>query len=102
MATNPCFRLLLAAAILSACANERLHADEPQAEGLPVPVKKPAELKFKHNSFTFVRVKYAPTGRPTTTGRWATDYPDSDRNLSARFAKDTGLKVDPDGKVLTL
>lgn len=103
MAANHYLRLLIAAAILSTFANERSPADEPTAEGLPGPIKKPAELKFKHDSFTFVRVKYTSQGRLAgASGRWATDYPDSDRNLSARFAKDTGLKIDPEGKVLTL
>jgi hypothetical protein len=66
-------------------------------------VKKPAELKFQHASFTFVRVKHSDNPAQGFRGaRWMTDYPDSDLNLSARFTKDTGLKSDPKGKVLSL
>jgi hypothetical protein len=70
-------------------------------DDVPRPVKKPAELKLRHDTFTFVRIRYS-----TQAGRrgmsWATDYPDSDINLTARVAADTGLKTDPKGKVLQL
>jgi hypothetical protein len=81
-------------------AVSRLTADEPPSKEFPAPVKKPAELKFQHPSFTFVRVKHSAFG--LRRGSWMTDYPDSDLNLSARFTKDTGLKSDPQGKALSL
>jgi hypothetical protein len=101
MSANRQVWLFIAVAVLGALTKERLHADEPKADGAPVPVKKPVDLNFKHDSFTFVRVKYTAR-RPDRSRVWMTDYPDSDRNLSARFAKDTGLTTNPDGKVLSL
>ncbi len=71
------------------------------AEG-PAPRLKPADVAFKHDSFTFVRIRHSTTGGRRPSGYWATDYPDSDQNFSARFAQVTGLKTDPKGKVLTL
>jgi len=71
----------------------------------PVPAKDPRDIKFTYPSFTFVRVKYSansPNSRFRKDNRWATDYPDSDRNFAARFSKITGLESDPDGKVLEL
>jgi hypothetical protein len=76
--------------------------DLPTADIVPQPIKKAADLKFKVESFTFVRVKHSSLGGARLRGGWATDYPDSDLNISARLAKVTGLTVDPDGKILTL
>jgi hypothetical protein len=55
--------------------------------------------KFKHDTFTFVRVRYDSWQRHD---KWATDYPDSDLNFSYRLQQLTSLKVDPNGKVLRL
>ena len=81
---------------------QQTRAAEPGTEDVPQPATKPADLKFKVDSFTFVRVKYSDFAGARRRGSWATDYPDSDVNLSARFAKETGLKTDPAGKVLGL
>jgi hypothetical protein len=68
----------------------------------PRPVKSPRELAFRHPSFTFVRIQHSDQARPGRRGMWATDYPDSDVNLTARVAVDTGLATEPNGKVLRL
>src|SRR5688572_27090943 len=69
-------------------------------DGFPARVRKVDEIKFKHSSFTFVRIKYSGVSvhRPT----WAIDYPDADLNFAAQFQKETGLKVDTNGMVLEL
>jgi hypothetical protein len=71
---------------------------------IPLAHKNPKELKLKHDSFTFVRIKYSEprTGRRRRSGTWATDHPDSDIAISARLQKETGLKTDPKGVVLEL
>lgn len=57
------------------------------------------DLQFKHDNFTFVRVRYNSwRGR----NKWRTDYPDSDLNFSFRLQQLTSLKVHPDGKILSL
>jgi hypothetical protein len=73
---------------------------KPDAPEVPQPVKKPDELKFKHDSFTFVRIRHSE--RIERRRAWRTDYPESDVNLTARVAAVTGLKTDPKGKVLEL
>ena len=92
--------LLLALTWPALCRSQQPAKDNPSTNG-PVRVKKPGELKFKQPSFTFVRIKYSGQ-RPHSSRIWATDFPDSDLNFSARFQKETGLKTDPDGKVLEL
>jgi hypothetical protein len=58
---------------------------------------------FKKDVFTFVRIRYTSTrGRWSRGGGWATDTPDSDLNLSYRLQQMTSLKVDPDGRILSL
>jgi hypothetical protein len=57
------------------------------------------DVQFKHDIFTFVRVRYSSWGQ---RNKWATDYPDSDLNFSFRLQQLTSLKVHPDGKVLSL
>ncbi len=50
--------------------------------------------------FTFVRIRYGSyNGRG---GKWATDYPDAELNLSYRLQEMTSLKVHPEGKVIEL
>jgi len=81
-------------------------ADEPAAQDPLRPVKKPSELKFRRVTFTFARIQYSSVGVAPVRGgrdmRWATDYPDSDINLTARVAKDLGIRTDPKGIVLRL
>src|SRR6478672_5295102 len=72
----------------------------PQVD--PVPVKTIDSLPLKTRSFTFVRVKYSAVGGHGPEMRWAIDYPGSDQSFSAWFAEKTGLKTDPQGKVMTL
>ena len=59
---------------------------------------------FKNDVFTFVRIKYASEGGGgyRRRGGWATDFPDSDLNLSFRLQQMTSLKVDPDPKILEI
>jgi hypothetical protein len=68
----------------------------------PAPVKRLVDLKFKHPSFTFVRIQYSDgrPGHPST--RWMTDYPGADLNFTARFQKETGIPCERDGRVMTL
>lgn len=56
------------------------------------------EEGFKEDVFTFVRIEYS--SGYGQGGRWDTDYPDSDLNLSYRLQELTSLKVDPDGKIM--
>ena len=53
---------------------------------------------FKHDTFTFARVRYTSWGR----GGWATDYPDAELNFSYRLQELTSLKVNPKPIVLDL
>ncbi len=70
------------------------------AHSMPPVIKKPEEIKFKQQSFTFVRIKYS--GQRSRISSWATDYPDADLNFTAQFQKVTGLKCDMNGMVLEL
>ena len=58
---------------------------------------------FEKDVFTFARVRYhrAPYG-PYRAGYCFIDFPDSDLNLSYRLQQLTSLKVDPDGRVLSI
>jgi len=58
--------------------------------------------QFTEDVFTFVRVRYNSYGSYRRGGKWRTDYPDSDLNFSFRLQQLTSLKVDPNGKVLSL
>ncbi len=60
--------------------------------------------EFKHDVFTFVRVRYGSYGRYGRRGGggWATDFPDSDLNFSLRLQQLTSLKVNPDPIILEL
>src|SRR5206468_1892719 len=63
------------------------------------------EVKLKTDSFTFERLQYSVDPKfPGHNGneRWSIDYPESDRKFSAWFQKTTGLKTDPDGKVMEI
>jgi hypothetical protein len=67
--------------------------------GVPTWEKDPA---FKDDVFTFVRVRYGSWNDHWQFGKWATDFPDSDLNFSYRLQELTSLKVDPNGKILSL
>lgn len=55
--------------------------------------------QFKHDVFTFVRIRYNSWGRG---GAWATDYPDCDLNFPYRLQQLTSMKVDPQPIILEL
>lgn len=66
--------------------------------GTPVWTNHPG---FDADCFTFARIRRdrAPYGQG---GNWATDTPDSDLNLSYRLQQMTSLKVNPEGRFLSL
>lgn len=60
---------------------------------------------FEKDVFTFVRVRYHRHHDPhgaEKAGYCFIDFPDSDLNLSYRLQQLTSIKVDPDGRVLSL
>lgn len=77
--------------------------DPTQVDRNGVPEWKVDE-RFKHDIFTFVRVRYTSYGGRYGGwgGKWATDYPDSDLNFSFRLQQLTTLETDPYGKILEL
>ncbi len=64
--------------------------------------------RFKHDAFTFVRIRYSSYGRGGWgdggygRGKWSTDYPDADLNFSYRLQQLTALETDPNGLILEL
>ena len=58
----------------------------------------PVDPHFKHDLFTFVRVKYRSYGG----AGWDTDWPDSDLNFPFRLQQLTSLKVDPNPRIIEL
>ena len=64
--------------------------------------------QFPHDVFTFVRIQYDSHGGNygwrggRGYGKWRTDYPDADLNLSFRLSELTSLEVDPNGLILRL
>jgi len=63
---------------------------------------------FKRDVFTFVRIKYGVDGRhgfgrgSSPELRWRIDAPDSELNFSFRLQQVTSIKVNPDGKFLSI
>ena len=58
---------------------------------------------FATDVFAFARIRRDTSPYSSwKAGRWWTDFPDSDLNLSFRLQQVTSLKVDPDGRVLDL
>ena len=55
---------------------------------------------FPEDVFTFVRIQYNAWGGGR--GKWRTDYPDSDLNISFRLQQLTSLRVNPDPIILEL
>lgn len=70
------------------------------SDPLPVAIKKLEELRLKHQSFTFVRIKYS--GVRGRVGSWYTDFPDADLNFTKQLQKVTGMKCETNGLVLDL
>jgi hypothetical protein len=70
------------------------------------------DREFTHDVFTFVRIRYSSGysgqrgmgryGRGFRGGNWATDYPDSELNLSFRLHQLTSLEVNPEPIILEL
>jgi hypothetical protein len=69
--------------------------------------------EFKHDVFTFARVRYTSFDRRGWggwgggwrgggRGRWAIDYPDAELNLAFRLQQMTSLKVNPEPVVVDL
>jgi hypothetical protein len=96
---NQSLVLLLVLTVLASHSFAQQPPTNVPSTNVPARLKNPGDVKFKHDSFTFVRIRYSEAGRFKT---WFIDYPDADLNFSARFAKETGLKTNPTGKVLQL
>ncbi len=61
--------------------------------------------ELPNDVFTFTRIEYYSDGggyRRRGGGRWTTDYPDADLNLSYRLNEMTSMEVNPNGAVLQL
>lgn len=82
--------------VTDAQQTDRAAAPDP----MPATIKKPDEIKLKHRSFTFARIKYA--GFRGRGGSWRTDFPDADLNFTKQLQKVTGMKCDTNGLVLDL
>jgi hypothetical protein len=85
-------------------SRSRRYADinDPRASqgSVPTPEWK-YEPGFEKDVFTFVRIIYSTGGRSRRGwggGRWMTDWPDADLNISWRLQQMTSLRVDPNGK----
>ena len=89
---------LLGAFLLCAFAWSQRRPAPPSVDRRGVPDWE-NDVQFKHDIFTFVRVRYSSYRQ---RNKWATDYPDSDLNFSFRLQQLTSLKVHPDGKILSL
>lgn len=99
--------LLLASALAHSPATAQVMTTAADRAGVPEWSVDPA---FKHDVFTFARVRYTSwAGRGGWDGwggrgggRWATDYPDAELNLAYRLQQMTSLKVNPDAAVVDL
>jgi len=83
-------------------ANDGYRRSNDDRNGVPLWEK---SQEFEHDVFTFVRVQYDSWGGGgwgRRGGKWRTDYPDADLNLSFRLKQLTSLEVDPNGVILRL
>jgi len=83
---------------------ETLHAQRSRSRRGGVPEWE-VEPAFAKDTFTFVRLRYSSARGYSGwggSGDWRTDYPDAELNLAYRLQQMTSLKVDPDGKVLSI
>jgi hypothetical protein len=86
-----------------------LNLDDPRAsqEGETTP-RWEYPAGFQKDVFTFVRLIYSTAGRRRGSGgygyggRWRTDWPDADLNLSWRLQQMTSMKVDSNGICLEI
>jgi hypothetical protein len=60
------------------------------------------DQEFRHDVFTFVRIRYDSNGYVSRGRNWDNDFPDCDWNLSVRLKELTSLEVDPNGRVIRL
>lgn len=58
--------------------------------------------RFRHDVFTFARIRFDSYGGRGFGQHWNNDYPDCDWNFSYRLHQLTSMKVDPNGVVLRL
>lgn len=58
-------------------------------------------VDFEKDVFTFTRIRYSRGGFGRGGG-WSTDLPDADLNLSYRLQQMTSMKVDPNGRIVSL
>ena len=100
MKTRIVFLLTLAVTAWQCFSQAQETGKSGPGDGVPARLQKADDIKFKHSSFTFVRIKYS-AGRPGLLS-WAVDYPDADFNFAAQFQKETGLTVNTNGMVLEL
>ncbi len=56
---------------------------------------------FEKDVFTFTRIRYSRGGFGRGGG-WSTDLPDADLNLSYRLQQMTSMRVDPNGRIISL
>ncbi len=85
----------------------RRGVDETHRNGVPMWEE---SIEFKHDVFTFARIQYDSHygnygwrgGRGGSRGKWRTDFPDADLNLSYRLKELTSLEVAPEGVILRL
>ncbi len=109
---KPLLHLLMGALAASAALPPSAHAQHfDDRAGVPDWEVKP---EFKHDVFTFARVRYTSFGRGgwgdwgggwrggRGRGRWATDYPDAELNLAFRLQQMTSMKVNPEPVVVDL
>lgn len=101
MNTTAAVGLLVATLMRCSLACSRQEAKVQTSTNRPAPIKIASAPKFKHPSFSFVRIRYSE-GRPGRASGWSTDYPEADTNFSARFKRETGLACEPKGRVMTL
>lgn len=94
---------LLGAAVVAAgiaFAQDDEDMGAPDRGGVPI---WDVDAEHPDDVFTFVRAKYSSMRRGRWGwGRWSTDYPASDMNMSLRLQQLTSLKVNPHPKVVEL
>jgi hypothetical protein len=107
---------LLAISLIVGLAQEASSEGRPKSFGVPdLESDDPREFGRGHHSdyptwsvgretpndvFTFARLRYPSySDRRFRGGRWNTDYPDSDLNMSYRLQQMTSLQVNPNGVV---
>ncbi|MDC0299783.1 DUF4159 domain-containing protein [Verrucomicrobia bacterium] len=95
--------LTLLASSLDLSAQYGRPFSKPEGERAGVPEWN-LQAAFRPDVFTFVRIFYGSYS--DSYGRWGKkcmiDHPESDLNFSYRLEELTSLKVDPDGKVVSL